>query len=410
MKILSLGNYFPPRYVGGAEVAACFTAYGLRQRGHDVRVLTVCALYPKPFNNRFEYLGLPVHEVGLTPIGLQTARVFDPRIYRQVIDEIRTVRPDLIHVHNVSGTSLAPHIAARQLGVPLVQTLHDHWLLCPSNTLYRADGKLCNSTSRWRSCGRCLHRYDRWGEVPLRRALFRVLTSDVRRFITPSWRLAELHAAAGYDLDRFRLLKYGLALDLFLGAGAVPPVRLPDANRENVALFSGAVVETKGLDVLIQALPLLVRYVEDFQLWVAGAGEDRYIAQLEAVGRGAVRVLGKLPFGALGQVYARSGLTLVPSVWYDNSPVVIYESLAAGTPVLGSAIGGIPELVQDGTTGYLVPPGDAVALAERAILHFGRPAAERQALRADCQAYARSELSMERHLDGLLAIYAEVLG
>jgi glycosyltransferase involved in cell wall biosynthesis len=427
MKILSFGQFFPPRYVGGAEVAAFYSAYGLRQRGHDVRVLTVCTRYPEPFDNRIEYYGIPIHEVGIPPVGLQVVRAFDPRVYRHVLAELTAFRPDLVHVHNVSGASLAPFVACRRLDIPVVLTLHDHWLLCPGNTLYQAGGHLCDLTSPWHGCGRCLRKYDYWGVIPLRRKVFAWMTANVNCFISPSRRLVDLHTRCGYDPGRFRVLRNGLAPDIFLGTvarsgdrpqqgvarsgdrpqqgGTDSEVQVPDAHGANVALFSGALIEHKGVDILLEALPIVARYVRPFRLWVAGDGEPGYVARLDAVGFNVVQRLGKLPFGSLRHIYARADLTIVPSVWYDNSPVVICESLMAGTPVLGSDIGGIPELIQAQATGYLVPPRDPVALAEQVILHFAQPARRRREMRRACVEYAQQHLTLDHHLDGLLAIY-----
>jgi glycosyltransferase involved in cell wall biosynthesis len=175
-------------------------------------------------------------------------------------------------------------------------------------------------------------------------------------------------------------------------------------------LFAGAVVETKGIQTLIEALPLLVRYVERFRLLVAGWGNPRILASLRRWDPILVSVLGRVPFEEMRALYAVADLTLVPSVWYDNSPMVIYESLMAGTPIVGSEIGGIPELILPGQTGYLFPPGDARALTERVIQHFALSAPERRAMRRRCASYVRSELSMDGHLDRLRAIYDEVLG
>jgi glycosyltransferase involved in cell wall biosynthesis len=175
-------------------------------------------------------------------------------------------------------------------------------------------------------------------------------------------------------------------------------------------LFAGAVVETKGIQTLIEALPLLMRYVDRFRLLVAGWGDPRILAMLRRFDPTVVNLLGRVPFEEMRALYAVADLTLVPSVWYDNSPMVIYESLLAGTPIVGSGIGGIPELVQHGQTGYLFPAGDARALTEWVIQHFSLSAPERRAMRRRCASYVRSELSMDRHLDRLLEVYAEGLG
>jgi glycosyltransferase involved in cell wall biosynthesis len=122
-----------------------------------------------------------------------------------------------------------------------------------------------------------------------------------------------------------------------------------------------------------------------------------------------VRHLGRVPFQEMRRLYASVDLTVVPSWWYDNSPMVIYESLLAGTPVLGAEIGGIPELILDEETGYIVPAGDAGALAEKVILHFARSALRRRRMRQRCLEYAQSYLSMNGHLDAIQAVYAEVV-
>jgi glycosyltransferase involved in cell wall biosynthesis len=89
--------------------------------------------------------------------------------------------------------------------------------------------------------------------------------------------------------------------------------------------------------------------------------------------------------------------------------MTVYESLLTGTPVLGSDIGGIPELIQDGETGYLVPAGGSVALAEKAIEHFARSALERRQMRTRCAEYAYAALTLDRYLDGVQQVYREAL-
>jgi glycosyltransferase involved in cell wall biosynthesis len=89
--------------------------------------------------------------------------------------------------------------------------------------------------------------------------------------------------------------------------------------------------------------------------------------------------------------------------------MVIYESLMAGTPVLGSEIGGIPELIDPGKTGYLFSPGDPAALTEQAARHFARPAHERRAMRHNCVEHARAHMVLDRHLDRLEQVYDEAL-
>lgn len=412
MRILVITNFFPPEYVGGAEVSAFYTAYGLKNRGHDVQVLVAFARADHEGREEYVFKGLPVRKLTFDHrAGVEATRILDPVVYRHVRREIEEIKPDLVHIHNVSGASLAPFLACRLLGLPVVVTLHDYWMICPNNMLLRSDTSLCDPATSPAWCRDCYRRYDFWGNVPLRRQIIQGLVGDVRFFISPSQRLADLHAQAGYDPARFRVLKYGIDLSLFQ-APTSPTVRqvIQENAAYNTMLFAGHIVRIKGLEVLAKALPAMQRHIKDFRLLVAGAGEQGLVDGLAEQAPGAVRYLGKLPFYELRPVYAVSKLTTVPSIWYDNSPIVLYESLLMGTPALGARIGGIPELVHEEETGYLFTPGDADELAAKAIAHFDRPARERRAMRQRCAEYAQKNLTLERHVDDVLEVYREALG
>jgi glycosyltransferase involved in cell wall biosynthesis len=309
------------------------------------------------------------------PLGKRYLQVYDPRVYRAVLAEIRRVEPDLVHVHNVSGATLAPFVACRHLGIPVVLTLHDHWLLCPNNMLYKGGGVSADPAERPRDCAHCFRRYEFWANVPRRREVFSRLVDQVRVFVSPSQGTVDRHVAAGYDRSRFRVIPYGIhptafqpPADPIVGEYVRQSAYLP------TLLFAGALVESKGIGTIIEAIPSVSKYLR-VQFLVAGQGEPAFVSALRG-----------------------------------HSPMVIYESLLCGTPVLGADIGGIPELVQDGETGYVFPPGDAGALAEKVLLHFSHSALRRRQMRRRCLEYAHSHLTMDQHLDAVLAVYAEALG
>ena len=412
MRILVVTNYFPPQYMGGAEVSAFYSCRGLIQRGVDVSVLVVNNRFPERADVRYQIQGVPVHKVTyLSSLAKQPlAQILSPRVQRIVAAEIRRVQPALVHVHNVSGTTLAPFVVCRRMGIPVVLTLHDHWLLCPNNMLYRGDGSLCDPAEGPGSCKECFRRYDFWAHIPRRRQVLARQVRSVRAFVSPSTKLVDLHVAAGYDRSRFRVVPYGTDAT-WSHALSDPLLReiLRERGQFHTLLFAGAVVETKGIQTLIEALPLLSKYVDRFRLLVAGWGDPKLLGALRRFNPTVVKLLGRVRFEEMRSLYAAADLTVVPSIWYDNSPMVIYESLLAGTPVLGSQIGGIPELIQPGETGYLFPPGDALALVERAIQHFALSAPERRAMRRRCADTVRRDLSMDRHLDRLQQVYEQVL-
>jgi glycosyltransferase involved in cell wall biosynthesis len=180
------------------------------------------------------------------------------------------------------------------------------------------------------------------------------------------------------------------------------------AHRHRTIVFVGGGNPIKGAHVLLQAIPIMLRHIERLNVIVAGVGEGRYLEQFRRYGP-VVRLLGWVPFDEIDNLFGAADLTVVPSVCHENSPVTIYSSLRAGTPVVGSAFGGIPELISPGRTGYLFPVGNGAALAEKIILHFARSGHDRRHMRQHCVEYARTNLSLEEHIEGILQVYQDVL-
>jgi glycosyltransferase involved in cell wall biosynthesis len=407
VRVLMVSNYFVSTFVGGAEVSLYNTALGLREAGHEVRILAINTRGNQRVDRELSVDGLAVHEVNLVRQWKnRVLQTYDPGVAAAVREEITRSRPDVIHTHNLSGTSLAPYRVAAQVGVPLVATLHDHWLLCANNMLMRRDHTLCSPETG--HCNQCFREYDYWAPIPQRRRVFRYLARHVHTFVSPSQCLIDLHVLGGYERERFRLLRYGLH------PLPRPPVGMPPfLSRLHVGaqtmVYVAALVISKGVEVLIRALPRLIESIPHFRLAVAGRGPAKYEEQLRSFGE-HVTMLGAVPRSHIVDVFAGAGLAVLPSIWYDNAPLSISESLMAGTPVLGSRIGGIPEMIIEGETGYLCEPNNPDELSEMAIAHFNRPVIERRAMRRACMIYGEREFAVARHIDQLLGIYRAAMG
>lgn len=410
MRVLFVMNTFPPGYTGGAEVSNLHTCQALLQRGIDCSIIVLYNRLPEARDEWYEYAGIPVHRVHFfTSLRSPISDMWDLRVHRYLVAELRRLQPDLVHVHNISGATLAVHTACRALGIPVVNTLHDLWLLCPNNMLYQADGSFCDPKIFPRGCHRCFRRYDFWANVPHRRSIFAALTSNVKLFLSPSQALIDRHVEAGYTRERFRLLRLG-----FHEKPAAPPQHpeirrwLEETRAYPLLSFAGGGVEIKGAKVVLSALPMLLSHFQDLHLAVAGGGEQRFLDGFRQFGS-AVHVLGVLPPEEMRWLFAASDLVLLPSVSHENSPVVIFESSQMGTPVVGSALGGIPELIASDETGYLFAPGDSAALVQCILHHVQKLPYARRRMRLNCVRKIRTELSLNHHIEQLTSIYSEVL-
>ena len=173
-------------------------------------------------------------------------------------------------------------------------------------------------------------------------------------------------------------------------------------------LYVGSLAAIKGVAVALQAL----KDVPGHELHVVGGGSEAETAGLKALAAElGVAERAKFPGPLHGealwreQTGARYGV--VPSMCNENFPYSAMEMLAVGKPVIASAIGGIPELVRDGETGLLFPPGDAAALAKRMRLLAG-DAAEAARLGAAGKALVARGCSAESHYAALAEVYREV--
>jgi glycosyltransferase involved in cell wall biosynthesis len=214
--------------------------------------------------------------------------------------------------------------------------------------------------------------------------------------------------AAGFDPQRFRLVPYG-AINEAAVEVKTPLIQeiIQTAPQYRNLVFAGGGVEIKGAPVLLKAIPLLLQKVPNLRVLVAGVGEERYINLYKQYAP-QVQFLGRVEFTEMRNLFASADLALVASTWFENSPVVIYENFQVGTPVVGSAFGGIPELIDEDQTGYLFPVGDARALAEKVAHHFNKPAYVRRQMGHRCLKKAQEELTMENHLAGIEQVYREV--
>ncbi|MFI7213005.1 glycosyltransferase family 4 protein [Micromonospora maritima] len=247
-------------------------------------------------------------------------------------------RPDVLHLHNPYPL-LSPWVVrtAHRRGVPVVQTVHNYRQVCSSG-LYFRDGVICQDC-RGRALGvpAVVHRCYRNSRA---QSALMATTLAVHR---PTWRSVDRFVALTTAVaDHLR--DYGIPDErIVVKPNAVPDPGTP-APVGNGFLFMGRLSPEKGLDLLLAAWR---RHPVGTlgPLRIAGDGELRPLAEEAAAERPDVHYLGQLDRAGVRAALADSSVVLATSTWHDVLPTVIIEALAAGRPVLGTALGGIPYLV-----------------------------------------------------------------
>ncbi len=319
------------------------------------------------------------------------------------------VQPHVLHVHNLLNLSFELPALARARGIAVAATLHDYTLVCPSGgqRVHRDESHVCHVIDPAR-CARCFpaspfHAQLRYGQLARRApahalgrlasamrqrwrpapttaagaalgrtgagdidaaAIERRLAAARRAFanfdvaVAPSASLAREYAALGFPPDRWSSPTTGLPRWPRPRATADPDGRLRIG-------FVGTLVWHKGADVLIDAAARLPGDRVDVRDLRRPRGLPGIRGRARSNGRAGlpVRFLGRFEHERAEAIFAQIDVLVVASRWLENSPLVIHEAFMAGVPVVGSAIGGIVDLLDHGRHGVLVPPDDPDALA-----------------------------------------------
>lgn len=316
------------------------------------------------------------------------------KIRALIIDE----KPDILHCHNIYH-QLTPSIisAASRLNVPVVLTLHDYKPICPVYTRLRG-GDVCTSCSSGRfetllkqrcadgSLGKSALL---WAEARYHAAVRSY--HYVSRFIAPS-RFMRDAMTRRFGKDKLVHIPNGIDASR---------IKTSDDD-ERYVLYLGRLSSEKGVETLLQT------HAADHASWrlvIAGTGPllEDYRSRFPCA-----EFVGHLTGEALEDTLRKASVIVVPSEWHENSPLSILEAMAHAKPIVASRIGGIPELVRDGATGFLFEPKNSRELSERlrALLD---DAGLRTKLGREARRVVETEYSLSNHATALLSLYENLV-
>ena len=370
MKVLLINKFFYPR--GGSETAMFLTAKVLEKHGHRVAFFSMAgennleSPYKKYFLSAVDFEGARGLAVRLRAAG-RVLYSFEAR--RKLETLLRDERPDIAHLHNIHH-QISPSIlhTLKKHGIPVVMTLHDYKVVCPTYNLflrgrpcercrngryYHCFLQKCSKDSRVKSLLNTVEMYLHHDLLGTRRLV------DV--YLSPSRFLADKAAEMGFK-ENIVLLPNALDLQEYRPASG------PGQNR---VVYFGRLAPEKGLWTLLRALGR-----SKVRCLIIGRGP----LQKELEERARRDSLTNVSFsGYLQPVDLRRQVrnsrgVVIPSEWYENNPLSVLESFALGRPVIASRIGGLPELVKDGRTGWTFDPGDSEDLKDKMESLLASPA------------------------------------
>lgn len=373
MRILQLAQFLPP-VSGGEERHVWNLSRALAARGHQVTLLGFANDVDSPAGEGIDD-GVRVVRVRTAasrlpilysdPARPHALPLPDPVVSRAIRHELAIGGFDVVHAHNwIVNSALGPTARA---GVPLVLTLHDYSHICATKRLMEFGRHRCPGPSPTR-CLPCASAHYGAASGPV------TLAANAWSARRRARRLTEVAAvssavAEAVDVPAGRWL-HSARLRARVIPNFIPDELLVDEIAPTAPdaplLFAGDLTSDKGVGVLLEAY---TRLDSPPPLLLAGRCDESWTFPPGA------RWVGQLPHVELVALFNSARAVVVPSVWADPCPTVVLEAMAAGRPVIGSATGGIVDMVADGTTGLLVPPGDPGALAAALTVLLGQPEA-----------------------------------
>lgn len=408
MKILHINKFNYRR--GGAETYMQQVVSAQRGAGHDVEVFATAHEATEPSRFRAEFPRY--QELEPPPPGLRSKVTAVPKLLwnteaaRALQGVLADFRPDVVHAHNIYH-HLTPSIlrTTERAGVPVALTLHDYKLACPSYQ-FLDKGVPCEACVgggfRQAALRRCKGGSLAASALLATESSFQAMFNTyepVGVFVCPSdFMLRKMREARVYP-DRLRHVPH--------------PVDTVWEPRTAVAprlVFAGRLSHEKGVDVLVRAVGELTAAALDGGpvLEVAGEGPegDRLRSLADEVAPGRVRFHGRLTQREIDALLQDAAALVLPARWYENQPMVVLEALSRGVAVVGTAMGGIPELVRHEVDGLIVRPDDVADLvsALTRVLsdlelsrHWGATGRHR----------VQQDFTLKAHLDRLDEVYRE---
>lgn len=407
MKVLLTVHQFFPDFSAGTEVLTYSVAKELIGRGHQVRVLTghpeSSALLGRGKEvEEYDYDGIHVYRynhsndhalVSGSRMQLDYDNPIAAGIFERVLNEFE---PDTVHFFHLSrlGSSLITKVSEK--AIPAFLTPTDFWVICPKARMSYADGQACSGPSA--NAGNCaMHlaaqplgvqaeslvkfipsavgdflvrsvqdqKYFKLRSLNEVKALGKRLPTNIQRLnrlnkiVVPNRTLENLLLQYGVDRERIVLSAYGIKFDQSIVRSAKTAI----SSVLRIG-FIGTLASHKGCHVLLEAFQLLDKGSATLKIYGSEAEFPEYSRDLRSrsEGNSLIEFCGTFPNSSIGEVLSELDVLVVPSIWTENTPLVIYSAQAAGCPVLASDVPGIAEAIEDDVNGLLFQRGNSKAL------------------------------------------------
>lgn len=404
MRILQINNFHYRR--GGSEAVYFNTAELLKKNGHEV-IFFSSGAEENLLCEQSKYFVSNINDI-LRWKGLQN--YFYNREAKAKLEAlILAEKPDIAHAHLFWG-NISPSIFSvlKKHKIPLIHTAHDYRMVCPAYTFTDSSGNVCEKCRGknfyWCAVKRC-------SKGHLLESL--IMTSEMyfrNSFFSPVNNLDGVIYVSNFSKQKHLQYKPsfskvpGIVLHNFV---AEKKSDFLAQNKRSYFLYFGRLSHEKGVRTLIEAF----RRMPDLQLKIVGIGpeEQELIDYVRNNKITNIEFMGFKTGDDLKKLVSAASFVIVPSEWYENNPMTVIEAYSMGVPVIGAKIGGIPEILPDGKTGFLFAPKDVEGLKYAVSRASRLNAAEYKAMRDNALQFAADHFDVHLYYQKLIDFYGKIL-
>lgn len=427
MKILQVIHGYPPEYNAGSENYTKTITEHLIKLGHS---MTVFRREEDPFLPEYNLRKEIEVKTNLTKYTINMARTKDRFISKEVDrkfkDVLEKTQPDLVHFQHLNHLSLSLPNEVKKMDIPSVYTLHDFWLMCPRGQFLQMNlsgdpWNVCDGQEDGKCARICYSRYftgkddsdedivywTNW--VRERMKSSREAVQNISAFISPSKTVYDyFQRYFPQEKNKVQFLDYGFDLQKLSGRKRV---------REDKFVFGyiGTHIPSKGINYLINSLSKINESCI-LRIWGRYRGDSTsYLRKLSEEVSGTsgkiIQWMGEFDGDKIvEQVFNNVDTVVVPSIWLENSPLVIHEALQAGVPVITADAGGMKEYIENGKNGLTFAFRDTESLAKQMEKILYQPELA-EILGSKRYPFSKTGdiQSVEFHLNKLLEIYNKLI-
>jgi glycosyltransferase involved in cell wall biosynthesis len=410
-RILFTIHQFLPEHATGTEILTLNTAKELQARGYDVGVLSfVNSDNPRPYwkggLHRSIFADIPIWKLEFSLGGVQrplSLEYNNPTMKIFIRGFLKEYQPSIIHIMHNMRLSASVIDVYKEMNIPTIMTTTDFWIICPRFTLLDTKLKNCIGPFNSAKCRKCT--------PPIYQKSEAVICARER----PSYLMSQMNkldkVVVPTEFMRQMLSKYGANADLI----TTLPFGLKDVDsyyndikqyqgKLNIA-YIGSIQRHKGLHVLLKAVRKIKSDNITINIYGDTSTDPIYTEEVTKISSNDLRIKfnGTFPNVQINDVMKQIDVLVVPSIWYENTPLVIYSALAGKVPVIATDLGGMSYVISHDDNGLLFPVGNSDALAKciKRLL-------DDHSLLTKLSSAIKPVLSMEKMTDLIEEFYSEI--